>query len=194
MATILDENILFQAPHLRQSTSYSTPTQSMLPQSMPTSSDEFTPMYDDLNSFTELLEHDDFDEPEDTPTPSTQLDPTDDSDASTYVKRPASQTGTERSAKKLRLSRQTKSVTAVDEAFEAHAQREYTILLAKIKLEDNRLDFEKERLVLEKAKAKQREKVEDERLAIEKARMEKQDERMDQILGLLLSHLPKPPY
>ena len=84
-------------------------------------------------------------------------------------------------------------MTAVDEAFEAHAQREHTILLAKIKLEDNRLDFEKERLVLEKAKAKQREKVEDERLAIEKARMEKQDERMDQILGLLLSHLPKPP-
>jgi hypothetical protein len=187
MAIILDENILFQASHLRRSTSHSTPTQS-------TSSlfDKSTLLYDHPDSFTELLDHDDFDELEDPPIPSAQLDLTDDSDTSTHVKRPASQTGTERSSKKLRLSRQTKSVTAVDEAFEAHAQREHAILLAKIKLEDNRLDFEKERLVLEKEKAKQREKVKDERLAIEKARMEKQDERMDQILSLLISHLPKP--
>ena len=78
-------------------------------------------MYDHPDSFTELLDHDDFDESEDTAAPSIQLDFTDDSDTSTHVKRPASQTGTERFAKKLRLSRKTKSVTAVDEAFEAHA-------------------------------------------------------------------------
>ena len=187
MATILDENILFQAPHLRQSTSHSTPTQST-----PSSFDNSTPLYDHPDSFTELLDDEDFDEPEDTPIPSIPFDLTDDSDVSTHVKRPASHTGAEQSIKRLRLSRQTKSVTAVDEAFEAHAQREHIILLAKIKLEDNRLVFDKERLVSEKEMAKQREKVEDERLTIEKTRMEKQDERMDQILSLLMSHLPKP--
>lgn len=181
MATILDENILFQAPFLRQSTSHSVPSQP-------------TPSYDHPDSFTEFMEQDDFDEPEESSTLSTQFNLADDSEpeTSTHVKRPTSRTGTERSTKKLRLSRQTKSVNAVDEAFEAHAEREHTILLAKIKLEESRLDFEKERLVLEKEKAKQREKIEDERLVIEKVRMEKQDERMDQILGLLLSHLPKP--
>src|SRR5579859_6413811 len=95
MATILDENILFQAPHLKQSTSHSTPTQST-----PSSFNQFTLLYDQPDSFTELLDHDDFDDPED-PTPSTQLDLADDSDTGTYVKRPASQTGTERSSKKL---------------------------------------------------------------------------------------------
>jgi len=157
---------------------------------MPSSFNDFTSLYDQPDSFTEMLDHDDFDDPEDTL--SKQLDLTDDSDMGTHVKRPGSQTGTEWSSKKLWLSRQTKFVTAVDEAFEVHAQWEHTILLAKIKLKDNQLTFEKERLVLEKAKAKQWEKLEDERLAIEKARMEKQDKRMHQILGLLISHLLKP--
>jgi hypothetical protein len=187
MATILDENILFQAPHLRQSTSHSMPMQSM---SSPFN--KSAPSCDYPDSFTELLDHDDFDESEDTPILDIQPDLTDNSDTNMHVKRPASQTGIERSAKKLRLSRRTKSMAAVDEAFEAHAEREHTIMLAKIKLEDNRLAFEKERLALEKEKAKQRDKIDDERLAIERARMEKQDERMDQILGLLMSHLPKP--
>jgi len=99
MATILDENILFQAPHLRQSTSHSTPTQSTPTQSTPTQStpssfNQFTLLYDQPDSFTELLDPDDFDDPED-PTPSTQLDLADDSDTGTHVKKPASQTGTE---------------------------------------------------------------------------------------------------
>ena len=97
MATILDENILFQAPHLRQSTSYSTLLQSTAPSFV-----ELTMSYDHPDSFTELLDHDDFDEHEGNPTPSDiKLDVTDDSDGNTCVKRPsASQTGTERSVKK----------------------------------------------------------------------------------------------
>ena len=105
--------------------------------------------------------------------------------ASVHVKRPIEKTGGERGSKKARLSRQTKQVVAVGEAWDDQSLRDHDLMLAKIKVEEQRLALEEKRLAVEKEHTT-------ERLAIERSRMEKQDERMEQIISILVSHLPKP--
>ena len=53
------------------------------------------------------------------------------------------------------------------------AIRDHNILLAKIKLEEDRLTLEEKRLVLNKEQAKQRKKLEEEHLALDRLRMDK---------------------
>ena len=64
-------------------------------------------------------------------------------------------------------------MTGLDEAWEVQAIRDHNILLAKMKLEEDRLTLEEKRLVLNKEQAKQCKKLEEEHLALDRLRMDK---------------------
>lgn len=104
--------------------------------------------------------------------------------ASMHVKRSINKmTGSERRVKKARLSRQTKRM--VGETWDDQSLRDQDLMLAKIKIEGQRLSLEEKRLAMKKEHTT-------ERLIIERLRMEKQDARMKQIINGLISHLPNP--
>jgi hypothetical protein len=105
----------------------------------------------------------------------------------TVNKTTANMPNNSRKPKANRLSRKKRTADAeLDENWESQSQRDHTLNMAKIALEDKRLALEQEKIERQEKAEQQRIELEKQRIDIERARMEKNEERMDALFAHFL--------